>query len=51
MKRALLILGCLMLNGCTVVSANRVFPKLSWYWSDEAKEQRRENEAAKQYHP
>ena len=28
-------------GGCTVVASNRVFPKLSWYWSAEAQEQRR----------
>ncbi len=26
--------------GCTVVSQNRVFPKLTWYWSDDAKAER-----------
>ena len=29
-------------GGCAVVSANRVFPKLTWYWSWEAKAQREE---------
>lgn len=43
-------LALLLCNGCTVVSANRVFPKLAWYWSADAKEQRREDEAEKQYH-
>ncbi len=35
-----LLLCLLFMNGCTVVSANRTFPKLSWYWSDDAKMQR-----------
>jgi hypothetical protein len=34
-----LVLSLFML-GCTMVSQNRVFPKLVWYWSDEAKAQR-----------
>jgi len=44
MKRfvLLLLLAC---SGCTFVSYNRVFPKLTWYWSDDAKGQR----AAKAY--
>jgi hypothetical protein len=29
-----------LLCGCTVVSANRVFPKLTWYWTVDAKLQR-----------
>jgi hypothetical protein len=42
MRTALFILGacCIVASGCTVVSENRVFPKLSWYWSDDAKTQR-----------
>lgn len=27
-------------SGCTVVSANRVFPKFTWYWSQDAQMQR-----------
>lgn len=34
-------------SGCTVVSCNRVFPKLAWYWSADAKEQRAEDAADK----
>ena len=30
----------LLLPSCTVVSNDRVFPKLAWYWSAEAKRQR-----------
>ena len=33
-------LACLVASGCTVVSENRVFPKLAWYWSSDAKMQR-----------
>jgi len=38
------MLAGIFLSGCTVVSANRVFPKLDWYWSADAKEQRRSRE-------
>jgi len=38
-----------LLAGCTVVSANRTFPKLAWYWSAEAQNQRQEKQAAKEY--
>ena len=31
---------CLLMPGCTVVSANRTFPKLAPYWSADAKQQR-----------
>jgi len=41
----LLLLTC----GCAVVSANRTFPKLTWYWSTDAKAQRAENAAEKIY--
>lgn len=42
MRITLFVIGvCFILaGGCTVVSANRVFPKLAWYWSDDAKMQR-----------
>lgn len=45
MRITLFILGLcyVVASGCTVVSANRVFPKLTWYWSMDAKEQRRED--------
>lgn len=54
-KITLLLLLCtlaglgLSQTGCTLVSANRVFPKPAWYWSDAAQEQRRENAAEKKY--
>ena len=35
----------ILCGGCTVVSANRVFPKFAWYWSADAKMQREENAA------
>jgi hypothetical protein len=39
------ILLAVSLAGCTVVSANRTFPKLSWYWSADARRQRADNAA------
>jgi type IV secretory pathway VirB3-like protein len=39
---ALLIAMSLTLTGCTVVTNDRVFPKVTWYWSAEAKQQRNE---------
>lgn len=48
MKNTLtLLLAALVLSGCTVVSANRVFPKVAWYWSADARMQREENAAEK----
>jgi len=44
-----LALGLLLLAGCTVVSANRTFPKLAWYWSADAREQRHEKALAQEY--
>ena len=48
-KSSLLFAICLLpfLCGCTVVSANRVFPKLTWYWTRDAKLQR-ESDAAEE---
>lgn len=37
----------LLLSGCTMVSNDRVFPKLTWYWSKEAKQQRAERAHSK----
>jgi hypothetical protein len=36
----------ILISGCTVVSNDRVFPKLAWYWSADAKEQRKERHEA-----
>lgn len=36
-----------LLCGCTVVSANRVFPKLTWAWSKDAQMQRAEDKLEK----
>lgn len=46
MKKLLLLL-LLGLNGCTIVSDNRVFPKLTWYWSADAKQQRKDHTPTK----
>lgn len=37
-----LLAALLTQTGCTVVSANRAFPKLDWYWSKDAQQQRQE---------
>ena len=37
-----LLAALLMQTGCTVVSHNRAFPKLDWYWSKDAQQQRQE---------
>jgi hypothetical protein len=47
MKKLLLLLPLLAFTGCTVVSANRVFPKLTWYWSKDAQLQHESDAAAK----
>lgn len=44
---ALLALG--LLCGCTVVSADRVFPKLTWYWTKDAQRQRESDAMARDY--
>lgn len=43
MRSALFIIGlaCTLASGCSVVIQNRVFPKLDWYWSDDAKAERK----------
>lgn len=38
-----------MAPGCAVVTANRSFPKVTWYWTKDAQMQRDENAAEKQY--
>lgn len=40
MKRLLYILLLVPLVGCTVVSQNKAFPSLHWYWSKDAKLER-----------
>ena len=49
--RYLLIISftCLFASSCSIVSENRVFPKLTWYWSEDAKNQRDDNLINKQY--
>jgi hypothetical protein len=42
-KGFLIALGLGLLNGCSVISYDRVFPKVTWAWTYEAKEQRRQN--------
>lgn len=48
MKR-LAILSLLLLAGCTVVSIDRVFPKVTWYWTKDAKYQRQSERQHKAY--
>src|SRR6266478_2820791 len=43
--KTVLALACCLIAGCTVISANRTFPKLAWYWSADAKAQRSERRA------
>lgn len=38
--KQLIPLALLLITGCTVVSSNRVFPKLAFYWSHDAKLER-----------
>lgn len=49
-KKVILIsFATLLLNGCTVISNDRVFPKLAPFWTAEAKEQRKSNARQKAY--
>lgn len=49
MKRlTLLIFAFALLNGCTVISNDRVFPKLAPFWTAEAKAQRESNARQKE---
>ncbi len=44
MKRLLLFASMIfILTGCSVVSYDRVFPKLTWYWAWDAKAKRAEH--------
>lgn len=43
MKSSICILALALLSGCTVISYDRVFPKLAFYWSADAKYQRAQN--------
>lgn len=36
------VLALVALAGCTVVSSNRVFPKLAFYWSKDARNERQD---------
>lgn len=48
MKRfIILLLLSTFLSGCTIVSANRTFPEVTWYWSKDAQNQRAEREEYK----
>lgn len=42
--KVLALMALLMLTGCTMISNDRVFPKMAWYWTDEAKRQRESNQ-------
>lgn len=43
------LVALLVLNGCTVISNDRVFPKLAPFWTAEAKAQRESNAHQKAY--
>lgn len=48
---AILLIGLVCVtSGCTVCSANRVFPKVTWAWTKEAKMERESRKADKAYH-
>lgn len=47
--KLILVLVGLSLTGCTVISNNRVFPKLAPFWTAEAKAQRESNAREKAY--
>lgn len=48
---ATMLLGAMiMLSSCTVVSCNRVFPKLTWYWTKDAQLQRESDKMQKESH-
>ena len=49
LKSILIVISCIALCSCTVVTYNRSFPSLSWYWSNAAKEQRAEKQQEKQW--
>jgi hypothetical protein len=51
MNRLLLLIpvAVLTLTGCTVITYNRVFPKLTFAWSREAIEQRQQERAEKNF--
>lgn len=42
-RLAPLLFAVALLNGCTVISNDRVFPKLAPFWTAEAKAQRESN--------
>lgn len=44
----LLGLTLMLASGCSVVSQNRVFPKLTWHWSADAKQERAYKEIGRQ---
>lgn len=46
---ALALLLALVFTGCTVCTANRVFPKLTWAWTRDAKLQRESDAREKAY--
>lgn len=43
MIRVAIIFSLALLTGCTVISNNRVFPKLAPFWTHEAAQQRESN--------
>jgi len=52
MNKSILIALAMMAassTGCTVLSYDRAMPSLTWYWSHDAREQRAERKAEKQW--
>lgn len=51
-NNTILIVLCVasLLSGCTVCSANRVFPKMAWAWTKDAKMEREARRSEKAYH-
>lgn len=46
----LIALSAALCSGCTVCSANRVFPKLAWRWSHDGQLERDARKSDKAYH-
>lgn len=49
MKRLISLLAFLLFAGCSIVPTDTGWPKPTWYWSYEAKQQRAEKQTAKEW--